>query len=165
VTSDPDRESRWRPDITPLEFAQLDRVEEIEKLSYGMPWSRAMFAGELIKSSSICLGAFRLGRLIGYLIVSRYDDDWHIMNLAVDPAWRRRGVARQLLEDFHARSAGGRERGYTLEVRTSNDEAIRLYERLGFEALGIRRGYYLDNHEDALIMWREILPRPTESEK
>ena len=81
-----------------------------------------MFASELIKSSSICLGAFRLGRLIGYLVVSRYADDWHIMNLAVDPAWRRRGVARQLLEDFLARSVGGRERGYTLEVRTSNDD-------------------------------------------
>ena len=163
--SDPDRESRWRPDITPLEFAQLDRVEAIEKLSYRMPWSRAMFASELIKSSSICLGAFRLGRLIGYLIVSRYADDWHIMNHAVDPAWRRRGVAKQMLDDFLARTAGGCERGYTLEVRTSNGEAIRLYERLGFESRGIRRGYYLDDHEDALIMWREILPLQAESEK
>jgi ribosomal-protein-alanine N-acetyltransferase len=163
--SDPDRESRLRPEITPLEFAQLDRVEEIEKLSYGMPWSRAMFAGELIKSSSICLGAFRLGWLIGYLIVSRYADDWHIMNLAVDPAWRRRGVARLMLEDFLARTAGGRERGYTLEVRISNDEAIRLYGRLGFEPRGIRPGYYLDNHEDALIMWHEILPWPAENDE
>ena len=65
MISEPDRESRWRPKINPLDFAQLDRVEAIEKLSYELPWSRAMFAGELIKSSSICLGAFRLGRLIG----------------------------------------------------------------------------------------------------
>jgi ribosomal-protein-alanine N-acetyltransferase len=93
--------------------------------------------------------------MIGYLIVSRYADDWHIMNLAVDPAWRQRGVARQLLENFLARTAGGYERGYTLEVRVSNDEAIRLYERLGFEARGVRRGYYLDNHEDAVIMWKD----------
>ncbi len=153
--SDPDREPQWRPEIAPLEFAHIDQVEVIEKLSYGMPWSHAMFAGELIKSSSICLGAFRLGRMIGYLIVSRYADDWHIMNLAVDPAWRQRGVARQLLENFLARTAGGYERGYTLEVRVSNDEAIRLYERLGFEARGVRRGYYLDNHEDAVIMWKD----------
>ena len=163
--SDTDRESRWRPEIAPLQFADLDRVEEIERQSYDAPWSRAMFAGELIKSSSICLGAFRLERLIAYLVVSRYADDWHIMNLAVDPVWRRRGLARQLLEDFLARTAGGRERGYTLEVRTSNDEAIRLYERLGFESRGIRPGYYLDNHEDAVIMWREILPGPAGSEK
>ena len=164
MTSDPDRESRWRPEITPLEFAQLDRVEEIEKLSYEMPWSRAMFAGELIKSSSICLGAFRLGRLIGYLIVSRYADDWHIMNLAVDLAWRRRGVAGLLLESFFARSEGGRERGYTLEVRPSNDAAIRLYEKFGFVTRGIRRGYYMDDHEDALVMWRENSPGQAGSE-
>jgi ribosomal-protein-alanine N-acetyltransferase len=153
--SDPDRESLWRSEIESLTFAHLDQVEAIEHRSYSAPWSRAMFAGELIKSSSIGLGAFRLGRVIGYLIVSRYADDWHIMNLAVDPDWRRRGVARQLLEDFLARTAGGNERGYTLEVRPSNAEAIRLYERLGFEARGIRRGYYLDNHEDALIMWKD----------
>ncbi len=150
-----DKESRLRVEITPLQFADLDRIEEIERACYGMPWSRAMFAGELIKSSSICLGAFRLERAIGYLIVSLYADDWHIMNLAVDPAWRRRGVAALLLESFLTRSEGGRERGYTLEVRPSNEAAIRLYEKFGFVARGIRRGYYVDDHEDAVIMWRE----------
>jgi len=149
------RESRRRLEIAALQFADLDRVEAIEKECYTLPWSRAMFAGELIKSSSVCLGAFRLERVIGYLIVSLYVDDWHIMNLAVDPAWRRRGVAGLLLEDFLSRSAGGRERGYTLEVRTSNEAAIRLYEKFGFVGRGIRRGYYVDDREDALIMWRD----------
>lgn len=153
--SDSDRKVRWRAEIVPLQFVNLDRVEEIERASYDAPWSRAMFAGELIKSNSICLGAFRLGRVIGYLIVSRYVDDWHIMNLAVDPAWRRRGVARLLLEDFFGRSDGGREHGCTLEVRTSNAAAISLYEGLGFESHGVRRGYYVDNNEDALVMWRD----------
>ena len=160
-----DRESRRRPEIAPLQFADLDRVEEIEMECYGLPWSRAMFAGELIKSSSICLGALRLERVIGYLIVSLFVDDWHIMNLAVDPAWRRRGVARLLLEDFLARSEGGRERGYTLEVRKSNEAAIRLYEQFGFEPCGIRRGYYLDDHEDALVMWRSNAPGRAGSEQ
>ncbi|MHB8060026.1 MAG: ribosomal protein S18-alanine N-acetyltransferase [Gaiellaceae bacterium] len=155
MSGDPLREAHGRVEIAPLQFADLDRVEEIEKECYGLPWSRAMFAGELIKSSSICVGAFRLERVIGYLIVSLYVDDWHIMNLAVDPAWRRRGVAALLLDDFFARSEGGRERGYTLEVRRSNDAAIRLYEKFGFVARGIRRGYYVDDHEDALVMWRE----------
>lgn len=164
MTSEPDRESRWRVEIAPLQFADLDRVEAIEKECYGMPWSRAMFAGELIKSSSICLGALRLERLIGYLIVSLYVDDWHIMNLAVDLAWRRRGVAGLLLESFLARSEGGRERGYTLEVRPSNDAAIRLYEKFGFVTRGIRRGYYMDDHEDALVMWRENSPGRAGSE-
>jgi ribosomal-protein-alanine N-acetyltransferase len=114
-----------------------------------------MFVGEFAKGSSVCLGAFQDGRLIGYLVVSRYADAWHVMNVAVESAWRRRGVATRLLEELFARTEGDAERGYTLEVRQSNPAAIRLYERLGFHARGIRRGYYLDNHEDALIMWRE----------
>lgn len=161
--SDEDRQSRWRPEIVPLQFADLDRVVEIEQECYPMPWSRAMFAGELIKSSSICLGAFRLERVIGYLFVSLYADDWHLMNLAVEPAWRRRGVARLLLADFLGKSAGGR-RGYTLEVRKTNEPAIRLYEEFGFVARGIRRGYYLDDHEDALVMWRDGSPDEAGSE-
>jgi len=160
-----DRESRRQPEIAPLQFADLDRVEAIEKECYGLPWSRAMFAGELIKSNSICIGAFRLERVIGYLFVSLFVDDWHIMNLAVDPAWRRRGVAGLLLEDFLASSEGGRERGYTLEVRQSNEAAIRLYEQFGFGARGIRRGYYLDDHEDAVIMWRHNSPGQAGSEE
>jgi len=160
-----DRESRRQPEIAPLQFADIDRVEAIEKECYGLPWSRAMFAGELIKSSSICIGAFRLERVIGYLFVSLFVDDWHIMNLAVDPAWRRRGVAGLLLEDFLASSEGGRERGYTLEVRQSNEAAIRLYEQFGFGARGIRRGYYLDDHEDAVIMWRHNSPGQAGSEE
>ncbi len=165
MTSNRERESRWAPEIAPLQFADLDRVESIEKESYGLPWSRAMFAGELIKSSSICVGAFRLERVIGYLIVALYVDDWHIMNLAVDPAWRRRGVAGLLLENFLTRSEGSRQRGYTLEVRKSNEAAIRLYEKYGFVARGLRRGYYLDDHEDALIMWRDNSPRQAEGKE
>ncbi len=142
-------------EIAPLEPKHLDEIEKIERASYPTPWSRTMFAGEIARTSSICLGAFRLRRLVGYLIVSRYPDAWHVMNIAVAPAWRRRGVATRLLEELFARADGAGRRGYTLEVRVSNGQAIRLYEELGFEARGIRRGYYIDNHEDALIMWRE----------
>jgi ribosomal-protein-alanine N-acetyltransferase len=165
MTSKQERETRWAPEVAPLQFADLERVEKIERECYSLPWSRAMFAGELIKSSSICLGAFRLERAIGYLIVSLFVDDWHIMNLAVDPTWRRRGVAGLLLEDFLERSEGGRERGYTLEVRKSNAEAIRLYERFGFTMSGVRRGYYVDDQEDALIMWRRNSPGPAGGEE
>jgi ribosomal-protein-alanine N-acetyltransferase len=151
---DPARDSASPVEIATLEFGHLDQVEAIERRSYPLPWSRAMFTGELAKSSSVCLGALRQGRLIGYLIVSRYVDAWHVMNVAVDPLWRRRGVATLLLEELFSRTEGRAEHGYTLEVRPSNTAAIKLYEQLGFEARGIRRGYYLDNHEDALIMWR-----------
>jgi ribosomal-protein-alanine N-acetyltransferase len=153
--SDPARLPPPEFEIAPLEFGHLAEIESIERRSYPLPWSRTMFAGELVKSSSISLGAFRQERLIGYLIVSRYVDAWHVMNLAVETSWRRRGVATQLLEELFARTEGTAERGYTLEVRPSNPAAISLYEKLGFQARGVRRGYYLDDHEDALIMWKD----------
>ena len=134
---------------------ELRDLTAIEKRAYRTPWSRSMFASELAKPSSVCLGAFDRERLVGYLIISRYVDAWHVMNVAVDPAYRRRGIASALLERLFDVTADDDRRGYTLEVRVSNAGAIELYERLGFEARGIRRGYYTDNREDALIMWRE----------
>jgi ribosomal-protein-alanine N-acetyltransferase len=146
-----------------LGLADLREIEEIERLSYTTPWSRSMFAGELAKPSSICLGAFQAddeaGPLCGYLIVSRYVDAWHVMNIAVAPEHRGRGIATVLLERLFDLTADDGRRGYTLEVRVSNATAISLYERLGFQSRGIRRGYYTDNREDALIMWRDPVLR------
>jgi [ribosomal protein S18]-alanine N-acetyltransferase len=142
-----------------LALADLVAIEKIERRSYPTPWSRSMFAGELAKPSSICLGAFDAdgdeGTLVGYLIVSRYVDAWHVMNVAVDPDHRGRGIAMTMLERLFEVTADDARRGYTLEVRVSNETAIRLYERVGFRSRGIRRGYYTDNREDALIMWKD----------
>ena len=138
----------------------LDAVETIERESYPTPWSRSMFDAELRKPSSLALGAFTADELLGYAFVSRYVDAWHVMNVAVANAYRRRGIASALLERLFDVTATDPKRGYTLEVRVSNTGAIRLYEQLGFEARGVRRGYYTDNREDALIMWRE--PTPSE---
>jgi ribosomal-protein-alanine N-acetyltransferase len=147
-------------DFRRLELRDLNAIETIERASYPTPWSRSMFAGELAKPSSLSLGAFdpEDGRLLGYLIISRYVDAWHVMNVAVAPEHRRRKVASMLLEQLFELTAGEGRRGYTLEVRVSNDVAIRLYERAGFKPRGIRRGYYTDNREDALIMWRDPEP-------
>jgi [ribosomal protein S18]-alanine N-acetyltransferase len=150
-----DRTSSGAPiEIRRLGLDDLAAVEGIERRSYQTPWSRSMFAGELAKATGLCLGAFDGETLRAYLIVARYVDAWHVMNIAVDVDARRQGIAeRMLLELFELTTRDG-TRGYTLEVRVSNAGAIRLYERLGFLASGVRRGYYTDNREDALIMWR-----------
>lgn len=140
-----------------LKLRDLNAIEEIERSSYPTPWSRSMFAGELAKPSSICLGAIDTegNELVGYLIISRYVDAWHVMNVAVAESHRRRGVATGLMQRLFEETSRDGRRGYTLEVRISNDAAIHLYEQLGFKARGIRRGYYTDNREDALIMWKD----------
>ena len=149
-----------RVDFRRLELRDLNAIEKIERASYRTPWSRSMFAGELAKPSSISLGAFdpETHELLGYLIISRYVDAWHVMNLAVAPKHRRKQIAKGLLERLFEATAGEGRRGYTLEVRVSNDVAIKLYEEAGFKARGVRRGYYTDNREDALIMWRDPGP-------
>src|SRR5262245_27443903 len=99
-----------------LELRDLGAIETIERISYPTPWSRSMFAGELAKPSSISLGAFASGgELVGYLIISRYVDAWHVMNVAVAPEWRRRGIASLLLEHLFQATASDDRRGYTLE--------------------------------------------------
>ena len=144
-------------EIRRLSLPDLDPIVAIENAVYPTPWSRSMFAGELAKPSSVSLGAFdgEAGGLVAYLIVSRYVDAWHIMNVAVHPECRRQGVASRLLDELFELTAGDHRRGYTLEVRVSNATAIALYERFGFEPSGLRRGYYTDNREDALIMWKD----------
>lgn len=137
-----------------LGLGDLPAVEAVERRAYRTPWSRLMFQGEISRPGSRCYGAFIGKTLVGYLIVSRYTDAWHVMNVAVDEPYRRRGVARLMLETLLAETEGDGTRGHTLEVRVSNHGAIRLYEDLGFRPAGMRRGYYTDDREDALVMWR-----------
>jgi ribosomal-protein-alanine N-acetyltransferase len=155
--------------IRPLGYSHLPQVIAIERRAFPTPWSLAMFVLELSKPSGVCLAAFHDGdlgdpaagdgsgrgrseRLVGYLICSRFADVWHLMNIAVDPALRRRGIATALLEEMFER--GGPDESYTLEVRPSNAVAIALYARFGFRPAGTRRRYYQDTGEDAMIMWR-----------
>jgi ribosomal-protein-alanine N-acetyltransferase len=151
--------------IRPLVYPDLPEVLAIERRVFPTPWSLAMFVLELSKQTGICLAACERSsrdgagpasaaeRLVAYLICSRYDTVWHVMNVAVDLRAQRMGIASQLLAELYAR-VGDENARFTLEVRRSNAVAIHLYEREGFRAAGIRRRYYQDNGEDALVMWR-----------
>jgi ribosomal-protein-alanine N-acetyltransferase len=140
--------------IRPLNYSDLPQVIAIERRAFPTPWSLAMFVLELSKPSGICLAGITVDtrRIAGYLICARYDQVWHLMNVAVDPAVRRIGIGRALLEEMFERA--GRDSQFTLEVRTSNAPAIALYEQLGFRSAGTRPRYYRDTGEDAVIMWR-----------
>jgi [ribosomal protein S18]-alanine N-acetyltransferase len=127
-----------------LTYSDLPSVLSIERRAFPTPWSLAMFVLELSKPSGICLAATTDRGLSGYLICSRYADVWHLMNVA---------VMQTLFEE------AGEDARYTLEVRTSNEEAIAMYRRFGFRPAGRRRRYYHDNGEDALIMWLDA-PAP-----
>ncbi len=141
-------------DIQPLTYADLPEVIAIERRAFTTPWSLAMFVMELSKRGGVCLTARGDdGRIAGYLVCSRYDDVWHLMNICVDPRKRRQGIGAALLEALIEAIDDPLAR-VTLEVRMSNASAAALYERFGFRSAGIRRRYYQDNGEDAVIMWR-----------
>jgi len=140
-------------EVRRLTYADLPQVVAIERRAFPTPWSLAMFVLELSKPSGVCLAAFLEGRLAGYLVCSRYDTVWHVMNVAVDPERRRLGIASTLLTRLFERVDDPDAR-YTLEVRRSNAGALDLYDRFGFRAAGVRRRYYQDNGEDAVVMWR-----------
>jgi len=156
-------------EVRRLTYADLPQVVAIERRAFPTPWSLAMFVLELSKPSGVCLAAFvesppevaamarPTGRdtydLAGYLVCSRYDAVWHIMNVAVDPDRRRHGIASTLLLRLFER-VDDPDAHYTLEVRRSNEGAMALYDRFRFRAAGLRRRYYAENGEDAVVMWR-----------
>ena len=139
----------------------LPEVLDIERESFSSPWTEGMFTRELNSTHSVCLAA-RInveGKsviVVAYIIFWLVADEVHLHNLAVKKEYRRQGLAFNLMEAM-AEIAGKNEiTDQTLEVRKSNAEAIKLYEKCGFVVKGIRPLYYTDTHEDALIMWADI---------
>jgi [ribosomal protein S18]-alanine N-acetyltransferase len=132
----------------------VPQVVAIENATSPTPWTRAMFMSELGRPGTLDLVADGGGDVLAYVMVSRYADVWHILNLCVREAQRNRGLGARMLDELFVRAARKAHLGFTLEVRVSNAAAIRLYRRKGFLEHGIRPGYYSDNGEDAIIMWR-----------
>lgn len=147
-----------RVEIRSLSLADVSAARAIERRSFPTPWSTAMFVLEITKPSSVCLAATENGDLIGYLCTSRYAAIWHVMNVSVAPEQRRRGIATALLHELFRLTAADDPAQYTLEVRVSNSAAIEMYRRNGFRSAGIRKRYYVDNGEDAMIMWHSSDP-------
>ncbi len=153
--------SRLEVAIEPMQPEDLPEVLAIEAASFGLPWTRDMFERDLVRGDVAALLVARLTGagsprpIAGYICVWIVSDELHINNIAVDPRWRRRGIASALLTAALDR---GRNRGIRLaflEVRASNVEAQSLYRRFGFTPTGIRRGYYTHPVEDAVVMTRE----------
>lgn len=131
----------------------LPDVLAIEKMSNGAPWSEPSFRNEIGHANGHFLVAKREGKVVGFGGVWLLVDEAHVINVAIDPNHRRQGIARNLVSELLVRSKDDGMTCATLEVRSSNDAALKLYEGLGFVQTAIRRHYYPDNKEDAIVMW------------
>lgn len=134
----------------------LSRAVEIEKLSFPSPWSEKLLREELERDLARFFAAVWDGELAGYILWWAAPEEAHLINLAVHPKFRRKGVARALLRHLEKTAAAEGARRVTLEVRENNAAAIHLYESEGFQLIAIRRKYYSDDDSDAWIYWKEF---------
>ncbi len=140
----------------PLTEADLDEALVIENLLFTDPWPRQFFLEEIRVPQSVACAARHRGKLAGYLLAWRLDAEMHLGNLAVAPEYQRRGAGQALLEWLLVRAQEAGAERITLEVRASNFAAQELYRRFGFDAVALRRGYYQDSGEDALVMLKDL---------
>ena len=143
--------------IRPMTKADIDDVVEIEKASYGKHhWSRESFFNELSNDLAFYFCAINdKNDIVGYIGTWQIMEEAHITNVSVNPELRRKKIGEALLYQAIENCYSNGVKYITLEVRVSNEKAIKLYEKYGFKSLGTRKGYYQDNNEDALIMWTE----------
>lgn len=130
----------------------LDEVMAIEKQAFTLPWSKQSYMGELKNSFATYLVADRAGQLAGYVGIWVVFDEAHITNVAVDPQWRGQGLGQLLMEEAEKVARQKKALRILLEVRPSNYTALVMYQGLGYTETGIRKEYYSDNGEDAIIM-------------
>lgn len=136
--------------------SDVPAVEEVEKACFSVPWSYESLYHDILENKlAFYIVAEIDGKICGYVGVWKIFDEGHITNVAVAPEYRRMHIASAMLSVlFDVTGAQGIE-SYTLEVRAGNQAAIALYTGFGFCESGLRKGYYEDNGEDAIIMWKE----------
>ena len=143
--------------VRPLAHSDLGAVLAIERVSFVDPWSETLFEEELAREDRIWLVACEGEALLGFGGVMIVGDESHLLDFAVEPTARGRGVGRQLFWALASASVAAGGRCMTLEVRPSNTEALGLYHSAGFEIEGVRPGYYVETGEDALVLWSRPL--------
>jgi len=141
----------------PLREEHLPAILEIERLVNGSPWSEKSFRNEIDHPHGIFRVAIEGGEVVGYGGLWLVIDEAHVTNVAVAPTHQRRGIGRKLMVQLLEAAQTAGMLCATLEVRAGNAPALHLYESLGFERTAVRRGYYPDNKEDAVVMWRHTL--------
>jgi ribosomal-protein-alanine N-acetyltransferase len=140
--------------LLPMRRRHLRSVVRIEAQVYPRPWSHSLFVSELALRSSRSYVVAKVGRdVVGYAGLMMSLTDGHVTTIAVDPAWHRRGIGIRLLLALAREAIDRGALAMTLEVRLSNRGAQEMYKRFGFTAVGVRKGYYADTGEDALVMW------------
>lgn len=152
--------------LTPMRRRHLRTVIRIETEVYPRPWTMNLFVSELSMRSSRSYYVAKVGpTVVGYSGLMLVGEDAHVTTIAVDPRWHRHQIGTRLLLNI-ARDARARNaRHLTLEVRVSNEPAQRMYRAFGFRPAGIRKGYYVETNEDALVMWADDIDDPAYSER
>ncbi|MBM7583096.1 ribosomal-protein-alanine N-acetyltransferase [Caldicoprobacter guelmensis] len=146
--------------VRPIKSDDVDAVWEIEKMCFSVPWSRQSFVLEVEKNKCArYVVAEQDGNVLGYAGMWLIVDEAHVTNIAVHPLFRRKGIGQALLKALMMEAYRMGIDKMTLEVRASNIAAQSLYKKLGFVEVGVRKGYYSDNDEDAVIMWNFSISR------
>lgn len=143
--------------IREMTLEDIEQVHHLEKSIFSIPWSKKSFENSLNSKDTLFVVAENAGEILGYLGMYLFSEEADISNVAVAKKYRRQHVAKRLLEYIFIQAKSRGVKNITLEVRETNVAAIRLYERMGFVEAGIRKNYYKEPTENALIMWKQNL--------
>lgn len=150
--------ARFDVTVTNMRRLHLPAVLGIETQVYPQPWTRALFVNELGMRTTRAYHVARIGRgVVGYSGLMFIGDECHVTNIAVNPSWQGREIGTRLMLNAIEVAIQRGARHMTLEVRVTNSAAQALYRKFGFAPVGVRKNYYRESNEDALIMWTDDL--------